>query len=334
MEKFRCPYCGHTQDTDGICRNCDYARVVMINDVPRFIRGARYRCDTCGRRLPSYFEVCPKCGKGKIVVKYRNSRKKKSGPFIAAVLLAAVILLAVFREPLSAVVGPFLRDRFPGAYAAVAGVFRQQNRRLSTVSYAGGASLDYYKGKTSTDSTNADSPITDLGGWIEKKAGATYFAAQLKNTSDRTMSFVEIDGFYDRNGEIVMMAFSLIEDLEPGKETEYRVEIDGEDAKRIQSFRGMYCETDEDRVLLVPSICQFRVDDVLYDMVCVYNGFAKPYSGTVNGVFLDSRKSPLHTVQIEADCIAPESIRVYRLMTHEEFNISECCFVRYHDSTP
>ena len=96
MEKFRCPYCGHTQDTDGICRNCDYARVVMINDVPRFIRGARYRCDTCGRRLPSYFEVCPKCGKGKIVVKDRNSRKKKSGPFIAAVLLAAVILLAVF----------------------------------------------------------------------------------------------------------------------------------------------------------------------------------------------------------------------------------------------
>ena len=38
MAKFKCPYCGETQNADGICKNCDIGRVPPVADSLRFIK--------------------------------------------------------------------------------------------------------------------------------------------------------------------------------------------------------------------------------------------------------------------------------------------------------
>lgn len=74
MAKFKCSYCGGIQSTDGICKQCDMARVYPIEE-PEFMRGATYRCHYCRQTYDTnHGELCPCCGTGKVTIIYKNHR--------------------------------------------------------------------------------------------------------------------------------------------------------------------------------------------------------------------------------------------------------------------
>ena len=99
MAKFKCPHCGHLQNRDGVCEGCDISKVIPINDKPDFIKGVRYKCDFCNHHFRSYYDVCPKCGKGKLVPQYKNHKQfKKSyrfSRFILRILLIFIIVVGI-----------------------------------------------------------------------------------------------------------------------------------------------------------------------------------------------------------------------------------------------
>lgn len=100
MGKFKCPHCGHLQNKDGICEGCDLSKVLPLNNKPVFIKGVRYKCDSCNRRFRTYFEICPKCGTGKLMPQYKNHKRLKKSSrfarFVISIFVTAAILFGAY----------------------------------------------------------------------------------------------------------------------------------------------------------------------------------------------------------------------------------------------
>ena len=95
MGKFKCPHCGHIQNRDGVCEGCDISKVLPINNKPDFIKGVRYKCDSCNNRFRSYYDTCPKCGAGKLMPQYKNHRRQKKSSKLVKFVITVVIVVAL-----------------------------------------------------------------------------------------------------------------------------------------------------------------------------------------------------------------------------------------------
>lgn len=96
MAKFKCPHCGHLQNRDGVCEGCDISKVLPINNKPNFIKGVRYKCNSCNRRFRVYYDVCPNCGSGKLMPQYKNHKQLKKTSRFLRIVFIVLLIAAIF----------------------------------------------------------------------------------------------------------------------------------------------------------------------------------------------------------------------------------------------
>ncbi len=100
---YKCPSCGSRQTTSGKCRQCGKGRVISADTADKPKKGVRYKCSNCGRSYAYDHGTCPRCGKNKLTICYRNTGKEKA---IICVCIFVILISAVsiFWEPVIAYV--------------------------------------------------------------------------------------------------------------------------------------------------------------------------------------------------------------------------------------
>lgn len=304
-------------------------RVVLVNETPAFLRGVRYRCSSCGRRLKAYAAVCPACGRGTVTALYRRRRNGSSYRILGA-LAALVVLAIVFRGPILEKAAPLLEKRFPG--------FTQRLNGLSGPLRTGLNPAQLRQGNQVRNANDPQLIYTDCiicsEGTFTKEDGTQYFTTTVTSRFTDTRSFIHVVKFYGKNDAVIGLAFDLIRNLEPEETAESQMEITDFDPKKAEYYRSFISYVDKDELNISASYFQHEENGVLYTRFCVYNGYSEPYTGKITFRLLDEEDNELGKAAAAAEKLKPRRIRVFEVEGFPRIDDNAAAHVRFRYERP